>query len=111
MPRKYTHIKKFEAELIVMIENGATLREAGAKYGFTKDEMKGFKKRYNASQRKKAYGIEPLKRGRPRKGDKDTEERKIEYYKRELRLAKYKNDRLRMENELLRDFLLLTERK
>ena len=31
MPRKYTHIKKFEAELIEMIESGATLREAGAK--------------------------------------------------------------------------------
>ncbi len=40
----------------------------------------------------------PLKRSRP------TYEKTIEYYERE-------NRRLKMENELLRDFLSLTERK
>ena len=52
-----------------------------------------------------------LPKGRPRKDYALTEDNKVEYYKRQLRLAKSQNKRLKMENELMRDFLSHTERK
>lgn len=83
--------------MIEMIKAGSTLREVGKKYGFTYDEMREFKKRYNRKQKMLAAGIEPLKRGRPRKDCEYTDETKVEYYKRKLRLAEYENNRLKME--------------
>lgn len=111
MARKYTHMVQFEREMIEMINAGSTLREVGEKYGFTHTEMRKFKSRYNRKQRMLAAGIVPLKRGRPRKDCEYTDETTIEYYRRKLQLAEYENKRLKMENELLRDFLSLTERK
>ena len=111
MARKYTHMVALEQEMIEMINVGSTLREVGEKYGFTYKEMREFKSRYNRKQKMLAAGIEPLKRGHPRKDCEYTDETKVEYYRRQLRLAEYENNRLKMENELLRDFLSLTERK
>ena len=111
MARKYTHMVMYEREMIEMINAGSTLREVGEKYGFTFTEMREFKKRYNRKKRMQEAGIEPLKRGRPRKDCVYTDDTKVEHYKRQLRLAEYENKRLKMENELLRDFLSLTEGK
>ena len=78
-----------------MIEAGKTQREIAEYYGF-KDKyvvVKGLLKR---ERRRNAEGI-PKQRGR--KPAKTLAE------------YKYENKRLKMENELLRDFLQSTERK
>ena len=74
----------------------------------TKVQIKNWINRYNRQQKKQAIGIPTLPTGRPRKDYVLTEENKVEYYKRQLRLAKSENHRLKMENELMRDFLSLT---
>ena len=43
--------------------------------------------------------------------DELTDENRVEYYKRQLRLTQSENKRLKMENELMRDFLSLTGRE
>lgn len=52
MPRKYSHIGNYENEIIEMWTNGMTLREIGEKLGFTHQEMKNFKSRYNKKQKR-----------------------------------------------------------
>ncbi|WP_238317441.1 imidazolonepropionase [Faecalibacterium gallinarum] len=76
--------------------------EIREKLGFTHKEMRGFLTRYNRKQRKLAEGIPPKPKGRPKKIALDPTS--IEYYKAE-------NERLKMENELLRDFLQFIERE
>lgn len=110
MTRKYTHIKMFENEIINMKKQGKTHREIAEHFNLEKEQIKEFYKRYKRSQRKAQLGILPLKKGRPRKDFELTEENKVEYYKRQLRFKDYDNERLKMENELLRDFLHLAGR-
>lgn len=102
MPRKYSHIHEHEKEILELRDQGMTLREIGEKLGFSYKEMCGFITRYNRKQRKLAAGIPPKPKGRPRKGE--VREPSIAEYK-------YEIERLKMENELLRDFLWFTERK
>ena len=52
MPRKYSYIGNYENEIIEMWTNGMTLREIGEKLGFTHQEMKNFKSRYNKKQKR-----------------------------------------------------------
>ena len=102
MPRKYSHIQKYEKEIFEMRNQGMTWREIGEKFGFSKIQMKRFNTRQNRKQRKLAAGIPPKPKGRPRKGE--VREPSIAEYK-------YEIERLKMENELLRDFLRSTGRK
>ena len=102
MPRKYRHIQEHEKEILELRSQGMTLRQIGEKLGFTYKEMRGFLSRYNRKQRKLAAGIPPKPKGRPRKGE--VREPSIAEYK-------YEIERLKMENELLRDFLRSTGRK
>ena len=81
---------------------GKLLREIGEKLGFSYKELRGFIARYNRKQKKLAAGIPPKPKGRPRKGE--VREPSIAEYK-------YEIERLKMENELLRDFLRSTGRK
>ena len=116
MGRKYRYIKDFEKELIEYIEQGHTLRETGEKYGFTHKEMRDFKTRYNKNQRKLAAGIEIKHRGRPRKDGSKLppsvqQLSKLTQLQYELASKERHIKRLEMENELMRDFLSLTERK
>ena len=111
MPREYKHMQEYEKELIELIEQGSTLREAGAKYGFTYEQMRGFKSRYNRNQRKLAAGIALKKKGRPSKDSVVTEEDKIAELRYQLARKEAQIKQLEMENELMRDFLSLTERK
>ena len=116
MQRKYTYIKDFEKELIEYIEQGHTLREAGEKYGFTYKEMRDFKTRYNKNQRKLAAGIVIKPKGRPRKEGGTLppsvqQLSKLSQLQYELASKERYIKRLEMENELMRDFLSLTERK
>ena len=111
MPRKYRHIGDYEKEIIEMWTNGMTLREIGEKLGYTLQEMKDFKSRYNAKQRKIETGIALKAKGRPPKDYEVTEDMKIKELKYIIARKDSKIKRLEMENELMRDFLSLTERK
>jgi transposase-like protein len=76
-------------------ESGASMRSLSRKYGISMYSVESWcGKRPEVNLRQTA----PLKRGRP------SSERTIEDYKQE-------NKRLKMENDLLRNFLSLTERK
>ena len=116
MQGKYTNIKDFEKELLEYLNQGHTLRETGEKYGFTYKEMRDFKTRYNKNQRKIAAGIEIKPKGRPRKDGTKLppsvqQLSKLSQLRYELASKERYIRRLEMENELMRDFLSLTERK
>ena len=102
MPRKYSHVQEYEKAIFEMRDQGMTWREIGEKLGFSKSQMKQFNTRHNRKQRKLAAGIPSKPKGRPKKMVLDPTS--IDYYKAE-------NERLKMENELLRDFLQFIERE
>ena len=111
MPRSYRHIKEYENEIIELKSQGLTLREIGNKYGFTYEQVHNFISRYNERQRKIEAGIALKRKGRPPKDFVVTEEDKIAELKYILARKDAKIKTLEMENELMRDFLSLTERK
>ena len=111
MPREYRHIEGYEKEIIRLWEEGKTLRQIGEMLGFTHKQMKDFKTRYNEKQRKIAAGIAIKKKGRPAQNSVVTEEDKLADLRYKLARKEAKIKQLEMENELMRDFLSLTERK
>lgn len=111
MPREYRHIEGYEKEIIRLWEEGKTLRQIGEMLGFTHKQMKDFKTRYNEKQRKIAAGIAIKKKGRPAQNSVVTEEDKLADLRYKLARKDAKIKQLEMENELMRDFLSLTERK
>jgi transposase len=98
--RTWTNIKVLESEIVEMRKAGKTRREIAEHFGLEKEQIKNWVNRYNRTQARAAAGLPPKQRGRPRKAERGREE---EY--------KYEIKRLKMENELLRDFLRLTGRK
>ena len=100
MARKYTNMKVMEAQILKMREEGKTKREIAEHLGLNKEQVKNWINRYNQAQRRFENGILPRRRGRPPKGYKPTEQEKDNEIK-----------RLKMENELLRDFLWLAGRR
>lgn len=111
MPRSYEHISKHEKEILELKSQGMTLREIGKKYGYTYEQMHNFISRYNSKQRKINAGIELRAKGRPPKNYAVSEDMKINELKYIIARKDSKIKRLEMENELMRDFLSLTERK
>ena len=111
MLREYRHIQKYEKEISELKSQGYTLREIGNKFGFTYKQMHNFITRYNANMRKQASGIALKKKGRPPKDYVVTEDMKIQELKYIIARKDSKIKTLEMENELMRDFLSLTERK
>ena len=101
MARPYTHVQAVKKEMLEMKAAGKTNREIAEYFGF-KDKyvVKRWVKRYNRRMREMEAGIMPRRRGRPPKGYVPTEQEK----ENEIR-------RLKMENELLRDFLRLAGRR
>lgn len=92
--RNYTHVQILLPEIKRMAEAGKTQREIAECYGFrNKYVVKELLKR----ERRKELQGKPKQRGR--KPAKTLAE------------YKYENKQLKMENELLRDFLQSTERK
>ena len=100
-----------EEIIIAMREAGKSRQEIADELGLTKGQIKNWVTRYNKRKEKQAKGIPTLPTGRPRKDYELTDENRVEYYKRQLRLTKSENKHLRMENELMRDFLSLTGRE
>jgi transposase len=99
MARKYTRIKVIEKEIQEMRGEGKSRREICQKYGITIKQLENAITRYNKIEERIKQGITPNPKGRPRKVAETVEER-----------LERENRRLRMENELLRDFLYETER-
>lgn len=94
MAKKYQHVLKLLPQIKEMLESGMTQREVAAKLGLRGKETIHYL--LVRERRKERQGL-PKQRGR--KPAKTLQEYKNE------------NKRLKMEVELLRDFLLLTERK
>ena len=95
MPRKYQHTKELLPQIKKMLEQGMTQKQIEDKLGLTGDRpihnlLKRERKKETRSHIPKQRGRKPAKT---------------------LQEYKYENKRLKMENGLLRDFLLLTERK
>ena len=111
MPRGYRHIKEYEKEILELKEQGMTLRSIGEKYGFTYDQVHNFISRHNERQRKLAAGIAIRKKGRPPKDYVVSKQDKVAELRYILARKDAKIKSLEMENELMRDFLSLTERK
>ena len=116
MPREYRHIQQYEKEIIELWERGKTLREIADMFGFTREQLQEFKTRYNRKQRKLAVGITIKPKGRPRKDGAELppsvqQLSKLSQLQYELAMKERHIKRLEMENELMRDFLSLTERK
>ena len=112
MPRSYRHIEEYEAEILRMKEEGKTRKEIGEALGFSLEQIHNFITRYNAKQRKLAAGMMIHRKGRPSKKDYEvTEETKSAELRYVLARKEARIKQLEMENELMRDFLSLTERK
>lgn len=101
--RNYTHIQELLPRIKAMLAEGKTQREVAEYYGF-KDKyvVKQLLTRERRKERKLEAGIIPRSKGRPRK---NAVPRDI------IAEQAYEIQRLKMENELLRDFLRSTERK
>ena len=111
MTRSYGRIQQYEKEILELKKQGLTQKQIGERLGFTKKQVKEFFHRYNEKQRKIAAGVALRKKGRPSKDDKYTETDKINELKYIIARKDAKIKALEMENELMRDFLSLTERK
>ena len=111
MPRSYRHIKEYESEILELKLQGKTNREICKKFGFELKQLKNFINRYNANQRKLEAGIALKRKGRPPKGYIVSEQDKVAELRYILTRKDAKIKSLEMENELMRDFLSLTERK
>lgn len=116
MARSYRHIQEYEKEIIEMKEQGLTHREVAEKLGFTKKQVEEFIYRYKKKVQKLTDGIVVRPKGRP---TKDVEMippsiqqlSKVSQLQYELARKEARIKALEMENELMRDFLSLTERK
>jgi DNA-binding CsgD family transcriptional regulator len=116
MARKYRNISRYENKIIELWTNGKSLREIGELLGFTYNEVQDFKTRYNKRQRMIAAGEAIHKKGRPckKEGELPPSIQRLDKLA-QMRYVLASKDRyikqLEMENELMRDFLSLTERK
>lgn len=98
--RKWTNMKAVEPEIIKMREEGRTRQEIADALGLEKVQIKNWVSRHNREKARIAAECPPKRRGRPRQSGYTTIEE-----------CQYEIQRLKMENELLRDFLRSTERK
>ena len=102
MSRKYTKIALLENEIQAMHAAGKTRREIAESLGLEKKQIENWVNRHNRKERRLNAGILPKRKGRPRKNL--ISENIVEVQAAEIK-------RLKMENELLRDFLQSVGRK
>ena len=94
MPRRYQHIQELLPEIKEMLSQGMTQKQVEDKLGLI-----GYRPVHELLKRERKKEIEGIPKQRVRKSAKTLQE------------YKYENKKLKMEVELLRDFLSLTERK
>ena len=100
MTRKYEKVQELLPAIKEMLEEGYTQREVAERFGLSsKEVVKRLLHREREREGRIAAGIQPRPKGRPRK---DAVPRDI------VTEQAYEIRRLKMENELLRDFLSLT---
>lgn len=92
MKRNYTHVKVLENQILTMRAEGKTRKKIAQTLGLTKVQIKNWINRFNKK-------TEQIPKSRGRKPAVTIQE------------YKYENKRLKMENELLRDFLHLAGRR
>lgn len=93
--RRYTQVQGLLPEVKRLKGEGKTYREIAEELGLAnRDTVINLLQRERMKEEKIKRGIFPKAKGRPQKGSPEAE-----------------LERLRMENQLLRDFLQLTERK
>ena len=116
MPKKYGKIKQYETQILELVQQGYTQREIGEKLDLRYIQVRKCVERYNKRQRMIEAGEKLHKRGRPRKKEGElppSVQRMDKLAQMRYVLASKEKyiKRLEMENELMRDFLSLTERK
>ena len=94
MSRIYQHTLELLPQIKKMLANGKTHKEIENALGLV-----GSRPVHNLLKRERKKELQGIPKQRGRKPAKTLQE------------YKYENNRLKMENELLRDFLLLIERK
>ena len=100
MTRQYTKVKQYEQQIFEMKAEGKSNSEIARYFGLKKEQIKNIVKRHYRKERLLRQGVPLKQRGRPRK-------QPITAF---VALQK-ENERLRMENDLLRDFLSALGRK
>ena len=93
MARKYQHVQELLPQIKEMLASGMTQTEVEKAFGLTGDRPV-----HNLLKRERKKELQGVPKSRGRKPAKTLQE------------YKYENKRLKMEVELLRDFLSLTER-
>ena len=93
MARRYQKIQALLPEIKKMLDGGMTQREVEEALG-----LEGDRSVHELLKRERKKSVKGIPKQRGRKPAKTLQE------------YKYENKRLKMENELLRDFLLLTGR-
>ena len=93
MARKYQHVQELLPQIKEMLASGMTQKEVEKAFGLTGDRPV-----HNLLKRERKKELQGVPKSRGRKPAKTLQE------------YKYENKRLKMEVELLRDFLSLTER-
>ena len=93
MARKYQHVQEMLPQIKEMLASGMTQTEVEKAFGLTGDRPV-----HNLLKRERKKELQGVPKSRGRKPAKTLQE------------YKYENKRLKMEVELLRDFLSLTER-
>ena len=111
MPRSYRNMSMYEEQIMELRKQGYSGREICEKFGFSKKQYENFITRYNRKRRKQEAGIIIRRKGRPSKDFVITEEMKAAELRYVIARKDAKIKQLEMENELMRDFLLLTGRK
>ena len=116
MPREYRHIKQYEKEIFKLRSEGLTYRQIGEQLGFEQIKIKKFFERHHINQRKLTAGIPIKPKGRPRTDGTSLppsvqQLSKLTQLQYKLAMKERHIKSLEMENELMRDFLSLTERK
>ena len=111
MSRNYGKLKEHEKEILKLRGEGNSHQAIANKLGFSYKQVHNFFYRHRVNQRKIAAGISLKRKGRPPKDCIVSEQDKIAELKYILARKETKIKSLEMENELMRDFLSLTERK
>ena len=116
MPREYKKIKQYENAIYELKANGKTNREISEELGYSLEQVKGLIKRHNKTQQKISEGKGFKRKGRPRKEGNELppsiqQLSKMSQLQYEIARKEKYIKQLEMENELMRDFLSLTERK
>ena len=116
MSRGYLHIKEYEREILELKSQGKTNREICEKFGFTMKQLKNFITRHNNNTKNLKAGVIIKGKGRPRKDGNELppsiqQLSKLTQLQYEIARQERHIKQLEMENELMWDFLSLTERK